>query len=72
VEKKMETTVSRKNDHLLLWLAAILMLFGVGLGDVGIVALNASIVSSLQLLGFALSFTLIGVGALFSVWQIRR
>jgi hypothetical protein len=68
----MDTTVSRKNDHLLLWLAAILMLFGVGLGDMGIVALYASVVNRLQLLGFALSFTLIGGGVLFTVWQIRR
>jgi hypothetical protein len=68
----MKTTVSRNNDQLLLWLAAILMLLGLGLGDMGIVALYASIVSRLQLLGFAFSFTMIGAGTLFTVWQIRR
>jgi len=51
VERKMDTAASLSNDHLVLWLAAILMLFGVGLGDIGIVALYASVVSLLQLEG---------------------
>jgi hypothetical protein len=72
VEKKMNTTVSLHNDHLLLWLSVALLLVGVSLGDLGIVALYASVVSRLELVGFAFSFVLIGAGALFTVGRMRR
>jgi hypothetical protein len=72
VEKKMNTTLSRHNDHLLLWLSVALLLVGVSLGDLGIVALYASIVSRLELVGFAFSFVLIGAGALFTAGRMRR
>jgi hypothetical protein len=68
----MDNTALPHNNHLLLWLSVALLLIGVGLGDLGIVALYASAVSRLELVGFAFSFVLIGAGALFTVGRMRR
>lgn len=63
---------SGKNDHLLCWMAAILLLMAFVLGDAAVIASCASLVTVAQLIGFAISFALIGSGLLFTVWQIRR
>ena len=68
----MNAPASQNNDHLLYWIAATLLLMGFGLGDTGIIAWCASLITFWQLAVFAFSFALIGVGALFTIWQMRR
>jgi hypothetical protein len=68
----MNITTSRDNDHLLYWIAALLLLIGVGLGDTVVIAWCASLVSVWQLAVSAFSFVLIGGGVLFTAWQMRR
>ena len=68
----MDTPAVRNNDHLLYWIAAILLLVGFGLGDTGIIIWCASFITFGQLVVFAFSFALISVGALVTIWQMRR
>jgi hypothetical protein len=63
---------SRNNDKLFYWIAATLLLVGVGLGDTAIVAWSASLVTFWQLVAATFSFVLIATGTLFTVWQVRR
>ena len=67
----MTVPASHNDDHLLYWIAAILVFMGFGLGNTGIIAWCASLITFWQLLVFAFSFALIGMGALFTIWQMR-
>jgi hypothetical protein len=68
----MIITASRNNDHLLSWIAGVLLLIGFGLVDAAIIASCASLLAFGQLIACAFSFALIGSGLLFTVWQMRR
>jgi hypothetical protein len=72
VEKEMNTPASQNSNRLLYWMASILVLLGFGLGDTGIIAWCASLITFWQLAVFAFSFALIGMGAIFTIWQMRR
>jgi hypothetical protein len=71
-EKEMNVQASHNNDHLLPWMAAILLLMGFGLGDTGIIAWCTSLITLGQLVVITSSFALIGMGMLFTIWQMRR
>jgi hypothetical protein len=68
----MNISASHNNDHLLLWVAATLLLTGFALGDTAIIAWCASLASLWQLAASALSYVLIAVGILFTVWQMNE
>jgi hypothetical protein len=67
----MNKSTSGNNDHLLRWIAAALFLIGLALADIAITAWSFSLVTLWQLAASAVSYLLIGAGALFTIWQIR-
>jgi FtsH-binding integral membrane protein len=70
--REMNIRVSGNNDHLLHWIAAVLLVMGVALGVTAIVAWCASLVTFGQMVAVSLALVLTGTGTFFTVWQIRR
>jgi hypothetical protein len=70
LERRINMTALREPNHLVYWLAALLLLCGFGFGDLAVVAWSASLVGFWQLAGSALSFALIGAGVLFTAWRM--
>ena len=68
----MNIPASHDSNRLLYWTAAILVLLGFGLGDTGIIAWCTSLITLGQLVVITSSFALIGMGMLFTIWQMRR
>ena len=68
----MIISASHNNDHLLHWVAAALLLTGFAIGDTAIIAWCASLANLWQLAAAALSYVLIAVDILFTVWQMSE
>lgn len=72
LEREMNIPALHSDDHLLNWLAAVLLLIGFGLGDATIVAWSASIITFWELVAVVFSFGLIAMGILITFWQMTR
>jgi hypothetical protein len=68
----MNLPTTRHPDHLLHWIAAILLIAGFGLGGSTIIAWCASLVTFGQMVAVTLAFVLTGVGLFFTVRHIRQ
>jgi hypothetical protein len=71
LEIEMNTRASH-NGYLVYWVAAVLLVIGVGLGDATIVAWSASIITFWQLVAVTSSFGLIAMGILITFCQMTR
>jgi hypothetical protein len=70
-DSEMNIPASR-NDYLLYWMAAALLLIVFGLGGTAIVAWWASLQTFGQLVAVSLALLLTATGAFLTVWQMRR
>jgi hypothetical protein len=71
-DREMNIRASRNNDHLLYWIAAVLLVTVFGIGVTAIIAWCASLVTFGQMVAVSLALVLTGTGTFFTVWQIRR
>ncbi len=68
----MNIQVSDNGDRLVLWVAVVFLLACFGAGDVAVVAWSAAAATFGQLAASAVALISIGLGLLFTIWQIRR
>jgi hypothetical protein len=68
----MNTSTEQSSNHLLHWIAAVLLISFFALSDTAVIAWSASLVSAGQLAAAGTAFVSLSAGVLFTVWQLKR